>query len=162
MKHIVSLVLACTLCATSSMTPARAGEDMDASDKSVLVLSIALATPLFLSGSVVQASTAPHRPIDRKPQAGALPPMKVTAVRTHDDGGREVELVANVQGKDEVSTLRWPRRDDDPAAAFRVGQTVTFKPSTEGAGWMLRDEGGADLAFVPTVEAAGRVESRTW
>lgn len=162
MKTFVSLVVACALGATMALPPAYAGEPMDPSDESVLYLSLGLATPLFLSASVATALSEKSAPIDRKPGAAALPPMQVTAVRTTTDGGREVELVAHQQGKDETSTLRWPHRDDDPAAAFRVGQTVTFKPSGEGGGWMLHDEGGAELVFVPTVQAAGQAASKAW
>jgi hypothetical protein len=115
---------------------------------------------LSMSAGTALSDSSAHA--DRKQRAGALPPMQVTAVRTTADGGREVELVAQHEGRDETSVLRWPPRQDDPAAVFRVGQTVTFKPSTEGGGWMVHDEAGAQLAFVPTVETAGQAASKAW
>ena len=162
MKPYVSLALVCSLGVALSLPRVHAGEPMDPSERSVLYLSIGLATPLMLSMSASTAiSDSSARP-DRKPHADTLPPMEVTAVRTTAAGEREVELVAHQDGKDETSVLRWPRREDDPAAAFRVGQTVTFKPSTEGGGWMVQDDAGAQLAFVPTVETAGQAASKAW
>lgn len=161
MKPFASFALACSLGLAVSLPRAHAGEPMDPSEQSVLYLSIGLATPLMLSMSASTALSDGSAPADRKP-GDTLPPMQVTAVRTTAGGGREVELVAHRDGKDETSVLRWPHRNDDPAAAFHVGQTVTFKPSTEGGGWMLQDEAGTQLAFVPTVEAAGQAASKAW
>ena len=162
MKSYVSLALVCSLGVALSLPRAHAGEPMDPSERSVLYLSVGLATPLMLSMSAGTALSYTSAQAGRPPRAATLPPMQVTAVRTTAAGEREVELVAHRDGKDETSVLRWPQRKDDPAAAFRVGQTVTFKPSTEGGGWMLQDEAGTQLAFVPTVEAAGQASSKTW
>jgi hypothetical protein len=162
MKAFAPFALACSLGLALSLPAAHAGEPMDPSERSVLYLSVGLATPLMLSMSASTALSDSSAAADRKQGAATLPPMQVTAIRTTADGGREVELVAHHEGKDETSVLRWPRREDDPAAAFRVGQTVTFKPSTDGGGWMVQDDAGAQLAFVPTVETAGQAASKAW
>lgn len=159
MKTIVSFVFACSLAAATSLSPAHAGEPRNPSETASLFLALSLAVPLNLSATGASAISEASSRSGQEPRAAALPAMKVTAVRTAADGGREVELVAHHEGKDETSTLRWPKRNDDPAAAFRIGETVVFEPSSEGSGWMLQDEDGIHLAFVPTVEAAGQAGS---
>ncbi|PTS77739.1 hypothetical protein DBR33_02780 [Stenotrophomonas sp. HMWF022] len=50
--------------------------------------------------------------------------------------------------------MTWPARPDNPAAALRIGDSLTLAPTPAGAGWVLHDKEGDALAFVPTPDAS--------
>jgi len=64
---------------------------------------------------------------------------------------------------DQTATLHWPvtPKDEDPTAAFVVGQQVRFEPTPAGAGWNVKGAQGQTLAYVPTAYAAGDVMSES-
>ncbi|WP_153242493.1 hypothetical protein [Frateuria defendens] len=149
-----------------SPAPSLAGDssNMNASDRSVLAGSLVVSLPLFLmSASMAKLShSSPAAGKDRG-KAGPLPDMRVNAVRTREDGGREVELIsADASGKEDANHLVWGKRKDDPAVGFRVGETISFHPSPNGAGWMIKDARGAELTFVPTAKVASQTDSKLW
>lgn len=165
-KRWVSATCGALLAPLLAMSPAHAGDDM--SDKSpsaisTLVVSASavmiLSAPLFLSMEAVAAGTRKRRRDEPRPRAQPLPDMAVTSIEAKPDGGRSVRL--EVPGApDKHTVLAWPQRQDNPAEGFQLGQTVSFIPSAEGAGWMLRDTAGTALAFVPSAQAAGDSHSQ--
>ncbi len=150
--------------------PARAGDDMNRSEVSTLVVSagasMLVSAPLFVVANAANAVSEASTQADgkRKAQrvsAGPLPDMQVKAITETAEGGRTVAL-QDPTNPDYSAQLHWPQREDNPAANFSVGQTVAFTASPKGAGWMLRADDGAVLTFVPTIEAAGDSRSRVF
>jgi hypothetical protein len=174
MKHLIrSSALAFAVVAGLSLAsaPAQAGMDglnLNGSQGSVLVAGFSavmvVSGPMFLSAAGVRGaadmSKASSERRGEKPRlsAGHLPDLEVKSIETAADGGRRVAL-EDPGNPENRATLEWPKREDDPAAGFRVGAMIAFQPSPQGAGWMLRAEDGAVLTFVPTIEASD--DSRT-
>ena len=172
MKHlfksgVLAFAIAASLGSGLTSGAAHAGE-INGSQASVLITGssvvMVVSGPIFLSAAGVRGAadmskeSSERREEKRRISAGTLPDLEVKSVETAADGGRRVTLEdpANVENR---ATLQWPKREDDPAAGFTVGEKVAFQPSPQGAGWMLRSPQGAALAFVPTIEAVD--ESRT-
>jgi hypothetical protein len=159
----LALPMACLIA-----SPVMAGGDppKNSSDTSGRVLAISVVLPVFVVSasvtSLVDASSSKSGgTVDGK--AGKLPPMKVVAVRTAANGGREVALMAEgMAGEDAKAALRWAEQKDDPAKLFHVGEMVTFRPSAGGAGWTVHDARDEMLTFVPTVRAAGQSGTKVW
>lgn len=175
MKHLLkssalTFALAASLGATTPT--AHAGMDglnLNGSEASVLVTGFSafmvVSGPLFLSAAGVRGAADMSKESSerrdgkaRRVSAGPLPDMQVKSIGTAEDGGRTVAL-EDPANPDNTARLQWPKRQDDPAAGFAVGAKVAFQPSAKGSGWMLRNDAGTALAFVPTIEAAD--ESRT-
>ncbi len=58
--------------------------------------------------------------------------------------------------------VQWPARDDNPARALKAGDVLAFTPTEAGAGWMVADAQGTQLAFLPTTDAAAGNLSERW
>ena len=166
------LTLAASLMLALSPVMAQAGDiEFNTSQLSMLVVGssvvMIVSGPVFLSAKGVQkvsdASRESRKDDGKEPRrisAGPIPDMEVKAIDNDDAGNRRVVLEDPTDARN-TATLQWPQRQDDPAALFSVGQTVLFAPSPQGAGWMLRADDGAALAFVPTAQAAADSHSQT-
>ncbi|MBB4131290.1 MULTISPECIES: hypothetical protein [unclassified Xanthomonas] len=133
-------------------------------DASVMSAILVISAPYFVSLAVGHSAIAGSEAISdasNKVSAGPLPPMRVKSVEKTTDGGCEVQL-QDPQQTENTALLRWPARQDDPTAGFRVGDTVTFQPSPAGAGWTVQSPQGQALAFVPTAESAAQNTTQTW
>lgn len=164
MKQLLAATaLSCALALLLPAAPVRAGDNMNNSEISTLVVSgsamMVVSGPVFLSAAGVNRVTELSRASNgrrdgkRRISAGPLPDMQVKEIAGTADGGRSVTL-EDPLNPENTARLQWPQREDNPAANFVAGQTVAFTPSPQGTGWMLRAEDGAVLTFVPTVEAA--------
>jgi hypothetical protein len=162
-RLLAATALTCTLALVLPAAPVRAGDNMDNSDVSMLLVGgsavMVVSGPVYLSAAgvnrVTELSRASNGRRDGKPRisAGPLPDMQVKEIAQTADGGRSVTLQDPLDPEN-TARLQWPQREDNPAANFVPGQTVAFTPSPRGTGWMLRAEDGAVLTFVPTIEAA--------
>ena len=153
--------------ALATLAPAHAGDNMKLTNSQASVLVTASSVTLVVSGPVFLSAAGVNKVLDasehakqsraerkaKRISAGPLPDMTVKSIDTTADGGRQVAL-EDPSNAENTATLRWPQREDNPAANFKLGERVAFTPSAQGAGWMLRAEDGAVLAFVPTAEAA--------
>ena len=94
-------------------------------------------------------------------KAGPRPPLKVTGVEPQANG--DIHIAVEVVGEPgQHGVLNWPARADNPAKALHAGNILAFAPSDGGAGWLVRDEGGQLLAFLPTESALQNVMSTPW
>ena len=159
-------IKALTLLALLVSSTAHAGDPPKGpSEKLEFSAALAIGIPMFASiGLVGSAVGGVSNAIDASSRghAGSRPPMKIKAVRTQPDGGRQVELIDPEAIGAEPATLTWPRQESDPAEAFVVDDTVAFEVSPGGAGWLVRNEGGNVLTFVPTAESAEHARSARW
>ncbi|WP_115541120.1 hypothetical protein [Xanthomonas campestris] len=133
-------------------------------DASAMSAILVISAPYFVSLALTHSAVAGSEALSHasnKASAGPLPPMRVTSVGPTPDGGSEVQLQDPAQAAN-TALLRWPVRNDAPAAGFRVGETVTFQPSPAGAGWTVQSAQGEALAFVPTAESAAQNSSQAW
>jgi len=162
-RLLAATALSCTLALVLPAAPVRAGDNMDNSDVSMLLVGgsavMVVSGPVYLSAAGVKRVTGLSRESNgrrdgkRRISAGPLPDMQVKEIAQTADGGRSVTLQDPLDPEN-TARLQWPQREDNPAANFVPGQTVAFTPSPRGTGWMLRAEDGAVLTFVPTIEAA--------
>jgi len=98
--------------------------------------------------------------VDRT-KAGPRPPLKVTGVDSQANG--DIHVAVEVVGQPgQHGVLNWPARAGNPAETLRTGDVLAFKPSDEGSGWFLNDQGGQPLAFLPTESAQQSVMSTLW
>ncbi|KOR47142.1 hypothetical protein ADT25_05235 [Xanthomonas oryzae] len=168
MTRLLSAPFAAALSlAALSPTCVQAGE-MSPADKSGLYAMLTVSVPVVVASAIVTSpfvasfnAYADRRDDRRQPRAGTLPPMRVDAVQTLPAGEREVRL-QDPQQPEATVMLRWPARQDDPAAGFRVGDMVSFQPSPAGSGWTVHAPQGQALAFLPTSDAAAYNSSRSW
>lgn len=176
MKHLIkssalTFAIAASLGLGLAPQPAQAdGFQLNGSQGSVLVAGssvvMVVSGPIFLSAAGVRGAaemskeSRERREEKRRISAGPLPDLEVKSVDTAADGGRRVAL-EDPANPENHATLQWPKREDDPAAGFTVGEKIAFQPSPQGAGWMLRNPAGAALAFVPTIEAMDESRTRT-
>ncbi|HDS1225215.1 hypothetical protein B9Y76_01485 [Stenotrophomonas maltophilia] len=147
---------------------AGAAPQLNSSQASVIVTSfVVLSLPLAASMGLSELSKAPFKASERNGRAARtkavpLPPMEVKKVETTQAGERQVQLQVPDKA-DQTATLHWPvtPKDEDPTAAFVVGQQVRFEPTPAGAGWNVKGAQGQTLAYVPTAYAAGDVMSES-
>lgn len=162
MRWSKRIFLAVTLGVAISASGMAAEESLTPSEESMLMSMLLPSLAVSWTINTLEESTSGSSGTTQRAQkAGVLPPMKVKAVRTRSDGGREVELFAEDEPA-KTATLAWPARPDNPAEGFVVGQTVDFKPSAGGAGWIMRNRTGKALAFVPTNWSAQQAASERW
>ncbi|UXA51785.1 hypothetical protein M0D45_13755 [Xanthomonas prunicola] len=149
-------------------TCVQAGEMTTPGEKSQFYSALAVSVPVVLASTIVASpfiasltAYAERRDDHRRPRAGTLPPMRVDAVHALPAGEREVRL-QDPQSAEANVVLRWPVRQDDPTAGFRVGDIVSFQPSPAGSGWTVHAPQGKALAFLPTSDTAACNSSRHW
>ena len=94
-------------------------------------------------------------------KAGPLPPLTVEKVERQADGAYQVAL-KNPEAPADLAVVQWPARDDNPAQALKAGDVLAFTPTEAGAGWMVADAKGTQLAFLPTTDAAASNLSERW
>jgi len=151
-------LLACALMMLMPSAPIHADE-INNSQASVFISTLVSATivfsPVIISEKLHDQSMRSDCdcPQPRRNAAGEVPDMEVKAVGQDENGAARVYLQAP-DAPEVFATLVWPAQTTHPAAGFRAGQMVSFQPSAQRAGWMLRDAAGQALAFVPTEGAA--------
>ncbi|MCL1499737.1 hypothetical protein [Xanthomonas nasturtii] len=167
-RLLSSRVAAALLLAALSPTCVQAGEMTTPGEKSQFYSALAVSVPVVVGSAIVASPfVASSTAVDAmrngsgQPRTGTLPPMRVDAVQTLPAGEREVRL-QDPQQSEATVMLRWPARQDDPAAGFRVGDMVSFQPSPAGSGWTVHAPQGQALAFLPTSDAAVYNSSRSW
>ncbi|WP_041183483.1 hypothetical protein [Xanthomonas oryzae] len=169
MARLLSAPFAAALSlAALSPTCVQAGEITTPGEKSQFYSALAVSVPVFVGSAIVSSSfVASSKAVDAmrngsgQPRADTLPPMRVDAVQTLPAGEREVSL-QDPQQPEATVMLRWPARQDNPAAGFRIGDMVSFQPSPAGSGWTVHAPQGQALAFLPTSDAAAYNSSRSW
>lgn len=136
----VSLVALLALSAGQPMQAQAGLTTITRGDASAMSAILVISAPYFVSLALTHSAVAGSEALSHasnKASAGPLPPMRVTSVGPTPDGGSEVQLQDPAQAAN-TALLRWPVRNDAPAAGFRVGETVTFQPSPAGAGWTVQ------------------------
>jgi len=143
--------LACTLLLTTTMLSAQAGENMNSSDRGMLiatvVASVVISSPFILSYYLSDDRPA-AQPKSRRSANDKLPDMEVKKVDEDENGNPRVYLEVP-QHPEQNITLAWHKGEQNPAAAFREGSLIHLQPSPGASGWLMRDSNGAALAFVP-------------
>lgn len=127
----VSLVALLALSAGQPMQAQAGLTTITRGDASAMSAILVISAPYFVSLALTHSAVAGSEALthaSNKASAGPLPPMRVTSVGPTPDGGSEVQLQDPAQAAN-TALLRWPVRNDAPAAGFRVGETVTFQPS---------------------------------
>jgi len=171
MKYPTKLTpLACVLALAVPVIPSltHAGEGIDSSGMASMMISLApsviVSAPLsavsWSLGKLHDASSASkhHSQKSRRSADDRLPDMEVKEVGTDEHGAPRVQLAVPGQ-PDHTITLIWPAREDNPAAGFQQGTLVSFQPSPLASGWLLRDDTGTALAFLPLTENASEAHS---
>jgi len=77
-----------------------------------------------------------------------VPDMVVKEVGQDEKGNPQVRL-EDPNDAENFALLIWPEHKHNPATGFAEGKRIRFQPSHQGSGWLLRDESGAALAFIP-------------
>jgi len=171
MKNLPKLTaLVCALALAVPVVPAaHAGEGVNSSEASVLMtsslVSMVVAAPFVLvsegAEKLANASAGSNRQSSGKSRRSAddtLPEMEVKEVGADENGDPRVHLQVPDTPEHTV-TLTWPQREDSPAAGFREGQRIAFQPSPQASGWLLRDDTGTTLGFIPVADSAAEQHS---
>jgi len=146
-------LLACALATTIPAAPIYARE-MNSSEAYLFIsglVSVAIVfSPVAISEKMHDLSTRSSdcNCSSRRSAADSVPDMEVKQIVQDEGGIARVRLQAP-DNPDIFATLSWPGQQDNPAAGFREGHMVSFQPSPQASGWLLRDEAGTALAFVP-------------
>lgn len=172
MKRFSILAAALTMVLASSPVAAQ-----DSTEKSVSygmvgsVLSVAVITaPVWLTVAGFEGSAKGSQRRSTAKAGGAgragskaapLPPLTVEKVERQADGAYQVAL-KNPDAPADLAVVQWPARDDNPAQALKAGDVLAFTPTEAGAGWMVADAQGTQLAFLPTTDAAASNLSERW
>jgi len=127
---------------------------LSASVGALLVISIPLYYLAYFSIQSSQASSDKYHQSQaaRLKAKNDVPDMEVKEVGEDEKGNPQVRL-QDPNNPENYAILIWPERKNNPAAYFQQGTVIHFQPSVEGSGWLLRDDTGAALAFIP-VDAA--------
>jgi len=132
---------------------------------SMVVLSWVVVSPVLGISAAVESTRGggdeTEQDVVDRTKAGPRPPLKVTGVDPQANG--DIHVAVEVVGRPgQHGVLNWPAREGNPAEALRTGDVLAFKPSDEGSGWLLNDQGGQSLAFLPTEAAQQSVMSTLW
>jgi len=156
--------LACAL----ALSPVHAGEGMNSSEASVLmtssVVSMVVAAPfVFVSEGaqkLADASTGsnPTGPKSRRSAGDNIPEMEVKEIGEDENGDLRVHL-QRPDTPEHTIALTWRGHEDTPAAGFREGALIAFQPSPQTSGWLLRDDTGTALGFIPVADSAAEQHS---
>jgi len=149
--------LACALALATQVIPAQAGENMNRSDRSMLMatfaVSLVIVSPVLLSMWASADTQQPDGAKSRRNADDKLPDMEVKQVNEDDNGNPRVYLQVPNHPEQNIRLI-WQKSTHNPTAAFREGSMISFKPSPQGSGWLLHDGSGAALAFVPVEDNA--------
>jgi len=155
-------------CALTLAPAAHAGEDLNSSEgfflSSTLIVAALVSAPFVLAsegvGSLARASTRsdPQAPKSRRSAEGNIPDMEIKEVDEDENGGRRVHLQAP-DNPEHTITLIWQQREDNPTSGFREGARIAFQPSPQASGWLLRDDTGTALSFIPVAGNAAENHS---
>jgi len=149
--HFTSL--ACALALATQVIPAQAGENMNSSDRSQLMatfaVSLVIVSPVLLSMWASDDTHQPDRAKSHRNADGKLPDMEVKQVNEDENSNPRVYLQVPNHPEQNISLI-WQKSTHNPTASFREGSMISFKPSAQGSGWLLHDDSGTALAFVPT------------
>jgi len=77
-----------------------------------------------------------------------IPDMEVKEVGEDEEGNPQVKL-QDPNNPRNYAVLSWPKHRNNPAMRFQQDQLIAFKPSDQGSGWLLQDNNGIALAFIP-------------
>jgi len=150
-------LLACVLVLLMPSAPIRA-EGMNTSEGYLFFSTLASAavvfSPVLMSEKLHDLSTRTDCdcPPPRRNAADNVPPMEVKDVGLDENDIARVHLQA--PDNPEMSATLTLSGREAIAAGFREGHLVSFHPSPQASGWLLRDDTGTWLAFVPTEGAA--------
>jgi len=169
MKYLPELTaLACALALAVPVVPAHAGEDVNSSEfyavSTSVAVSLIVASPFLLASQGVQklqeasAGSNHHRPKSRHSADDDIPDMNVKEVDRDENGDPRVHLEVP-DNPEHTITLIWHGREDNPAAGFREGARIAFQPSPQASGWLLRDDTGTALGFIPVLDNAAENHS---
>ncbi|ALR06484.1 hypothetical protein XFHB_06140 [Xylella fastidiosa] len=132
---------------------------------------LVVSMPLMSVGSFIEGASmtatklsqehgSSHKQYQANNKLKSPPPMQVKSVEIQQDGGYQVKL-QDPKAPENQAELRWPARQDNPTAGFKVGELVHFQPNKNGIGWTVRSAQEETLAFMPTATAANHVFSET-
>jgi len=168
LSKLTTLACVLALALAVPVLPAHAGEDLNSSEGSMLMSSLLVAVSVsapfaLVSESVgsLAGSTGSNRQGPAKARRSAddtIPDMDVKAVGEDEHGDLRVHLQVP-DTPEHTITLTWQQRGDNPAASFREGQRIAFQPSPQASGWLLRDDTGTALAFIPVQDSAAENHS---
>jgi len=123
---------------------------LSASASALFVISIPFYYLVYRSLQASQASLDKYHDsrAARLKAKNDVPDMEVKEVGEDEKGNPQVRL-QDPNNPENYAVLIWPERKNNPTANFQEGDLIHFQPSAQGSGWLLRDDTGTALAFIP-------------
>jgi|GEM_PF-2727272 len=91
-----------------------------------------------------------------------IPAMAVKNIAKNENDQPFVFLENPNDAKQHI-TITWQKNEKiNPAAEFRKDTMISFKPSTQKTGWLLQDDRGQDVAFMPLPDNLSDNHSQTF
>jgi len=160
LNRITALV--CALLLIIPTTALRAGEDepfiegVSISSGLVVLISIYFVVSIPLAASEASSDRYYESKAARRKAKANIPDMEVKEVGETENGEPQVRL-QDPNNPENYAVLMWPTRKNNPTSVFQEGALIRFQPSDQGSGWLLRDNTGIALAFIPLID--NRVEN---
>jgi len=158
-QSIRALICAVLLVISSTSLYAESKVRVDVSDDLVenFVLSVSLSAFLVISIPIYYLI---YRPLEaasdkyhdsraaRLKAKNNVPDMEVKEISEDENGQRQVHL-QDPNDPENFAILIWPNRKENPSSGFQKGEHITFQSSPQRSGWLLRDNKGTAMAFLP-------------
>jgi len=80
-----------------------------------------------------------------------IPDMEVKEIGEDEQGNPHIHL-QDPDNPENFAILSWLKHKNNPTTRFQQGKIIVFQPSAYGSGWLLRDDTGMALAFIPAID----------
>jgi len=158
-QSITALICAVLLVISSASLYAESKVRVDASDDLVENFAISVSLSAFLV-IIIPIYYLIYRPLEatsdkyndsraaRLKAKNNVPDMEVKEISEDENGQRQVHL-QDPNDPENFAILIWPNRQENQPSGFQKGEFITFQASPQRSGWLLRDNKGAAMAFLP-------------